>query len=225
MAGMSILYRNHWCNKVFFYSFAAKRWDCPWDHLPIKMNCSGHVKGKFCSPDHKHSPAVKTQLCWQVFFFFIKDTLVWRMQKDRRIDSMAFHHSPTWATAALSAFVDGFIWGAVLRINTLSDIYIFFYERHQLTDHLLEPWESREEKEKAQDLQDNVHSIGTRDRGCVLNDSCRSEPCYSSTYGAPIKICDFKDSRCRADTNSWKVGTNAWPLMKRGGGDCRGGSG
>lgn len=43
----------------------------------------------------------------------------------------------------------------------------FFYERHQLSDNLLEPREAREEEEKARDRQDNVHRIGTREREVV----------------------------------------------------------
>lgn len=56
------------------------------------------------------------------------------------------------------------------RIDTSSG---FFYERHQLSDNLLEPRESREEEEKARDLRDNVHGIGTREGGRVLSDSGR----------------------------------------------------
>lgn len=48
----------------------------------------------------------------------------------------------------------------------------FFYECHHLTDNLLELRESQEKEEKLQDLQDDVHRIGTQDvsnRGRVLN--------------------------------------------------------
>lgn len=40
---------------------------------------------------------------------------------------------------------------------------VFLCQCHQLTDNLLELWESQEEEEKEQDLQDNMHRRGTQD--------------------------------------------------------------
>lgn len=82
------------------------------------------------------------------------------------------------------------------------DVGLFFYERHQLTDNLLELWESQEEEEKEQRAR-NRNPRRFQER------SCPERLGVAAVVLELTKKHGFKGTSCLRDTNSWKEGTKA----------------